>query len=288
MTDQHVQSDSHAHVDQDAGASSRVHDLPRWLTWFLIPAIGLSVILLLVLELMLGSEAMQSGLYPQRGGQTMTWYELLTFKEGPAEYAAVLMLCVGIGAGLYAVARRKRFPDKRLGVWALIMALGLFYFAGEELSWGHHIMVSLGYKQAQAETVTILGVNEQGETNIHNLDTWYGKLLGRGTKNIIELWCYIGALIIPLVLARRKPPLPTSDPGYWFWPSTATVVCAVMVFLTYRPVRFYVKMFPYESEPYWARQSELQEFFMAATLVIYISSIAWRLRQMPDPSCAAA
>jgi len=55
-----------------------------------------------------------------------------------------------------------------------------------------------------------------------------------------------------------------------------------MVFLTYRPVRLYVKIFPHENEPYWARQSELQEFFMAATLVIYVSSIAWRLRQMPQ------
>ena len=261
-------------------------DLPRWLTWYLIPAMGLSVILMLVLELALGPEAMQSGFYPQRGGQTVTWYVLMTFKEGPTEYAAVLILLPGIFASIYAVARLKRLPDKKLGAWMLICAMGLTYFAGEELSWGHHIAVSWFGKEVQSETVTVLGVNEQGETNIHNLDNFAGKMLGRNSKNIVELWCYIGALAIPLVLARRKPPMDVSDRGYWFWPTTATVVCAAMVFLAYRPVRIYVKSMSFEDEPYWARQSELQEFFMAATLVIYVSSIAWRLRQVPDPGSA--
>lgn len=263
---------------------SQLRDLPRWLTWFVLPMVGLTVILLLVLELVLGPEAMQSGFYPQPDGRSVSWYVLATFKEGPTEYAAVLVLLVGIAAGVYAVMRRKRFPDKRLGIWMLIFALGLIFFCGEELSWGHHIAVSLFGKEAQPVTLTALGRNEQGETNIHNLDNFVGKMLGRNSKNIVELWCYIGALVAPLILARRKPPLTTSDPGYWFWPTTATVVCALMVFLTYRPVRLYVKLFPFEDEPYWARQSELQEFFMAATLVIYVSSIAWRLKQMPEPT----
>lgn len=262
----------------------RPRDLPRWLTWFVLPMLGVTVILLLVLELVFGAEAMQSGFYPQPNGRTISWYVLTTFKEGPTEYAAVLVLLSGIAAAVYAVIHRKRFPDKRLGIWMLIFVLGLFYFAGEELSWGHHIAVSLFGKEAQPVTVTALGVNEQGETNIHNLDNFAGKMLGRNSKNIVELWCYIGALAVPLILVRRKPPLTTSDTGYWFWPTTATVVCALMVFLTYRPVRLYVKLFPFENEPYWARQSELQEFFMASTLVIYVSSIAWRLRQMPNPS----
>ena len=257
-------------------------DLPRWLTWGVLPALGGVVLLLLALELTIGHDAMQSGFYPQPDGRSMTWYELLTFKEGPVEYMSVLLMLPGIVAGFYAAKHYKRFPDKRLGVWALVCALGLVYYAGEELSWGHHIMVSYGWKEAQPITETALGVNEQGETNIHNLDTWYGKLLGRGTKNIVELWCYVGALIIPLVLAKKEPPVTPKDVGYWFWPTTATVVCAVMVFLTYRPVRLYVKIADFEVEPYWARQSELQEFYMAVALSIYVCSIAWRLRQVPE------
>ncbi len=260
-----------------------LRDLPRWLTWFVIPMLGVTVILFLGLELLLGPGSMQSGFYPQKDGTTLSWYVLATYKEGPTEYAAVLILLPGIVAAVYSVIRRKRFPGKKLGIWMVICAIGLIYFAGEELSWGHHIAVSIGKKEAQPVTITALGLNEQGETNIHNLDNFAGKMLGRNSKNLVELWCYIGAFAAPLILARRKPPLAPTEIGYWFWPTTATLVCAIMVFLTYRPVRLYVKMSDLQDEPYWARQSELQEFFMAATLVIYVSSIAWRLRQMPEP-----
>ena len=58
-----------------------------------------------------------------------------------------------------------------------------------------------------------------------------------------------------------------------------------MVFLTYRPVRLYVKIFPYEEEPYWARQSELQEFFMANdTGYLYL---VYRLAAATDARSAA-
>ncbi len=291
MPDQHGADETLNPTDNgNQQAVVRLYDLPRWLTWGVLPAMGLSIVLLLLLELTLGTQAMQSGFYTQPDGQTVTWYVLATYKEGPTEYAAVLILLFGIVAAIYALMRRKRFPDRKLGMLMLICALGLIYFAGEELSWGHHIAVSLFGKEAQPVTLTALGVNEQGETNIHNLDNFAGKMLGRNSKNLVELWCYIGALVMPLILARRKPPLTPSDADYWFWPTTATVVCAVMVFLTYRPVRLYIRLNPYPEglEPYWARQSELQEFFMAATLVIYVSSIAWRLRQMPDRISASA
>ena len=194
-----------------------LRDLPKWLTWFVIPMLGVSVILLLFLELLLGPGPMQSGFYPQPDGMTVTWYVLLTFKEGPTEYALVLLLLPGIAAAIYAVAKRRRFPDKKLGAWMVICVLGLVFFAGEELSWGHHIRVSLGLKEAKPETTTALGVNEQGETNIHNLDNFLGKMLGRNSKNVVELWCYIGAFYMPLALARRKPKLLPSGVRHWFW-----------------------------------------------------------------------
>ncbi len=289
MTDQPIEQDTLPSVDQDVavGAASPIHDLPKWLTWYLIPALGLIVLLLLALELVLGADAMRSGFFIQNGGWTLTWYELLTFKEGPMEYTGVLLMVPGVIAGFYAAFNFKRFPDRRLGVWALICTLGLIYYGGEELSWGDHFRVSMGWKHRQHTTETVLGLNEQGETNIHNLDTPLGKLLGRTSKNIVELWCYVGALVIPLILLKRQSPLGISDRGYWFWPTTATAVCAVLVFVTYRPIRVYVKLMDFEHEPYWARQSELQEFFMAAALSIYVCSIAWRLRQIPDPSKSA-
>lgn len=287
MSDQAIHKSQQSSGDQTASPVRQPRDLPKWLTWYVVPGMGLAILFLLLLELVFGIEAMRSGFYPQRDGLTLTWYELITFKEGPMEYTGVLLMVPGILAGLYAALKFKRFPDRRLGVWALICALGLIYYGGEELSWGDHFRVSMGWKERQSISESALGLNEQGETNIHNLDNIVGKTLGRNSKNIVELWCYIGALAIPLVLARRKPPLSVSERGYWFWPTTATVVCAVLVFVTYRPVRVFVKLVEYDQEPYWARQSELQEFFMAAALSIYVCSIAWRLRQVPDVPSAA-
>ncbi len=270
-----------------SGTNVTPRDLPRWLTWYVLPGSGLLLLVLLGLELVLGLDAMRSGFFPNKQGVSLTWYELMTFKEGLMEYTGVLLMVPGVIAGLYAVIMCRRFPDKRLGIWALICALGLIYYGGEELSWGHHARVSLGLKQPEKVTETALGVNEQGETNIHNLDTPLGKLLGRTSKNIVELWCYIGALVIPLMLAKKKPALGVKDFGYWFWPTTSTVVCAALVFLVYRPVRLYVRIAELDPEPYWARQSELQEYFMGLCLAIYVCSIGWRLRQVEDVPATA-
>ncbi len=121
---------------ESAGQASYPSDLPKWLSWGLFPALGLVIIVALLLELGLGPGWMQSGFYPQPDGTSATWYVLLTYKEGPAEYLTVLAILPGIFAAIYAFLRRKRFPNRKLGWWMAICALGMIYFAGEELSWG--------------------------------------------------------------------------------------------------------------------------------------------------------
>ena len=273
-----------ARIDSDSTSrdSGDLRDLPKWLTFGVVPGFGIFVIGLLVLELVLGEQAMYSGLYEYEPGKSFTWYAVIMFKEGPIEYLTVLVMVPAVIAALYCVRHFRRFPAAWLGVWMGICALGLVYYGGEELSWGHHIAVKHFGKEATPESETVLGFNEQGETNIHNLDTWYGKMLGRTSKYVVEAWCYIAALAMPLLLTRRKPPLnPATDAGYWFWPTTATVAAAAMVLLAYRPSRLYIKLILDGDEPEWLRQSELQEFYIACTLSIYVLSIAWRLRQTP-------
>ena len=91
------------------------------------------------------------------------FYAWLETKEGPVEYATVVVLIPGIVAGWFAFKHRRSIAGRWIGPWMILGALALFYFAGVELSWGQHILKWDSpdlFKQ----------VNRQEETNLHNID----------------------------------------------------------------------------------------------------------------------
>ena len=138
------------------------------------------------------------------------FYEWLRRKEGPLEWATAGVLPIGIVAALVAFRRRSVFPVKWFGSWMIICAAGMFYFMGEELSWGQHIF---HWETPDA----VKEINRQDETNLHNINTF----LGRKPKQVIELWTIVGCIVMPIVLARRSPrPDPRTQIAPWFWPWT--------------------------------------------------------------------
>jgi len=263
MSDHEIANQPHADI--------ALRDLSPWLSWWLPFGVFALAFLTLVLYLAFG----------------LPWFMVLFLaKEGPIEYAAVLVLLLGIFYGIGAFMFRRRLPTRHrtwLSVWLIVFCLGCVYFTGEELSWGYHIRTQFfGKARTGQPKQTFLGVNEQGETNIHNIDKWWAKLFGRSSKYILEFgWVYVASLILPLLLRDRKPPLlPQSDGHYWLWPSMATCGSAALVFLSYRPWRWTMKLLDIEATG-WRRHSEIQEFFIATTLMLYLASFYTRLRQMP-------
>jgi hypothetical protein len=229
-------------------------------------------------------------------------FDLLTYKEGPVEWATVGVALLGAVAALAAFARRARLPDPRLGWFLLVFAAGMIYIAGEESSWGQHILNprlpgdpeevktgglpnidprsegALTGEERQAvlqELSWFQRLNDQSETNLHNLPGFWGDLFGKLPKQLVEYGSLIACVIIPLFFAHRLRLHDRARLAHWLMPTTATSVAAVVAFLLPWPRRV-VSLFV-EEEPIVLRLSEPQEFYLALTLALYAASLAVRL-----------
>jgi hypothetical protein len=189
-------------------------------------------------------------------------------KEGPIEWATVIVLIPGIVGGAWAFSRREVLPPGRVRKWLFLMTLGAFYFAGEEMSWGQQLF-HWDSPEFFAEH------NRQSETNLHN----FSSLFGRKLRILCELFALVGGVIIPLRAAKKHTD--PAKPGHWFWPTRVCIPVASLAILTYMPDRWEDTFGEFES-PFWAslRLSEPQEYYFALFITIYLLSIAARVKRL--------
>ncbi len=197
-------------------------------------------------------------------------YDAIMYKEGPIEYLGVAFLLMGVGYGVTMLVRyREHFPERWLTKWYALVILAMFVLAGEEISWGQH----LGLWDREDVPEAIRAVNDQNETNLHNitnkLDQWPRYVLVGGT--------FVGYVVIPIYLRRRRETMGTDNPGYWFWPTRAGLIAALGAMLIPFPKRFY-EWTTGEDASRALRHSELQESYIAILLTIYVVSAYTRLR----------
>ncbi len=188
---------------------------------------------------------------------------------GVVELATPVVLFGGIGVGVAALRYCQRLPAPWLGGWIALVTLACFYFAGEELSWGQHL---LGW----ATPEPMMELNDQGETNIHNISSWFDQK----PRLVLELWVIFGGIIRPLRVRRRK--VACSDWRYWFWPSYVCLPAALLAILIRIPDRL-ESWFGIGPLPLAIRYSEPQEYYFAVFLSIYLCSVWFRARQLPRP-----
>jgi len=186
---------------------------------------------------------------------------------GIAETGTVLILLPAIAAGM-AIFRhyRNRLPLWLLG-WLLGWILACAYFAGEEASWGQHY-----FHWVTPETIQ--GQNDQNETNLHNIGTWFDQK----PRTLVELWMVFAGLLVPLI--RRFRPqalLADRDWSRWFWP-TAIGMPAVIAFLFSLAVALIAKKTG-RPDLHQLGSNELREFYIAVFLSSYLLSLWYRLRQ---------
>ncbi|MDY7021056.1 MAG: hypothetical protein SWJ54_06795, partial [Cyanobacteriota bacterium] len=77
--------------------------------------------------------------------------------------------------------------------WMLLAACGSFYVAGEEISWGQHIV---GWESGDFWKT----INDQEETNLHNTSSW----LDQKPRLLLELAVIFGGIFIPLAHRSGK------------------------------------------------------------------------------------
>lgn len=195
-------------------------------------------------------------------------YNLLFESEvGIVELATPAVLLVAIAAGGAALRYRGRFLGAWLNLWVPLLTLACFYFAGEELSWGQHL-----FGWATPEYLNT--INDQGETNIHNISSWFDQK----PRLVLELWVLGGGVIYPL--RRRHREARISDWGYWFWPTYVCFPAALLAILIRLPDRL-EDWFGIGPLPLAIRYSEPQEYYFAVFLALYLTSIWYRVRQLP-------
>jgi len=187
---------------------------------------------------------------------------------GIAENGTVLILLPAIVAGIAMLRHYRNRLPLWMAAWLLGWILACVYFAGEEASWGQHYF-------GWAAPETLRGLNDQNETNLHNIGTWFDQK----PRTLVELWIVFAGLLVPLI-RRIQPRALWADRDWsrWFWPTTIGIP-TVMVFLFSLVVALIAKKTG-RADLHYLGSNELREFYIAAFLSSYLLSLWYRLRQM--------
>jgi hypothetical protein len=177
------------------------------------------------------------------------------------EIGTVLLSLTACVLGLVAVFGRPRIPDKLTRVLLGILAVGCFYLAGEEASWGQHIF---GWQAGGIWSE----FNYQQETNLHNLkELSFTNQLPR----LVVTFGAIACVFSPWLRRRMVPEeRPKASRWHWLLPTGVCIVTALLVLLPPIPKKLGLPALP---EP-----GETEEFYMALLLALYFASILIRKR----------
>jgi hypothetical protein len=208
----------------------------------------------------------------------VAWYRSWFHGEtGIVEIGTLLALVAAVCAGVSAVRASSSLPTRWLRYWLLALLAATLYFAGEEMSWGQHL---LGW--GTPEWFAQWTGNRQEETNLHNINGWFNQK----PRHLFQAWIVIGGLLVPASrLWRRRDASPRSDWSYWFWPTAVCAWTAALVLLVRVPewLAGALEVQPLDGGYFWltfAPYAEIQEYCMAMFLLVYFCSIAYRARQL--------
>ncbi len=200
-------------------------------------------------------------------------YKWVTGEDHLAEILQVAFYALALGTGI--AVTQKLAVTKRHGVALLylLVCTGLVFLLGEELSWGQRL---LGWSTPES----LLAVNKQGETNIHNID-------GVGTA-FKWLQMLVGAYgtLLPVTLLRW-PALRTRFPvTRWLVPHPTLVPYFVMLFLW----RFYRNAFEPPQSFYFvvSEYNEVLELVLAMGFFLFMRFQLHGLQQERREAAAPA
>ena len=229
----------------------RTNDLPTWL-WLWFPI----VVAIFPFVLRIIDPATDSFVFGERG---------------IIENLTALLLVIGIVIGFRIQMSKVPLPFPALRVWIALLMLGCFYFAGEELSWGQHLIgweTPAGWKD----------VNDQGETNLHNTSA----LLDQFPRTMLTIAAIVGGILVPLFFIVREKSPDKESFFYWLWPTYVNIpACflAIAVSLHEKSYKLFDSQVPDLLD---IRAGELKECLLAMFLLLYIASFYRRLTSVGE------
>lgn len=171
-------------------------------------------------------------------------------EQGPHEVLQTL-----VAAWACLLAAKTVFDVKALLLkgWFLCAALGCFYIAGEEVSWGQHI-----FDWATPEFW--VAVNDQNETNLHNTSAW----LDQKPRLLLFIGIVVAGLIIPAL--RRWSPDKLPRKFEILYPSSLLAVTALGVTIPH----LFQKLLEAFGLSFFERVSEVQELYIYYFMLLYV------------------
>jgi hypothetical protein len=152
-----------------------------------------------------------------------------------------------------------------LRVWIGVAALGALYIAGEEASWGQHL---IGWDTPESWQ----GVNDQNETNLHNISSW----LDQKPRLLMQLGIIVGGIILPIVLPYWRT-LQTSRVALII-PPIALMPTALLALVYY--VLDDLKPLMPDSSWIVTRPAEVEETFLVLFVLFYLVVLKRRLAEV--------
>jgi len=184
------------------------------------------------------------------------WYQNWMHPEGfgVLELLHLITPLAGMVVALAILTRRWVYSHRFVVIWTTLLALGCLYIAGEEHSWGQHLL----HWQTPSYWADI---NRQNETNLHNV----AHLFGKTPKIILEISIVVGGLLIPFV-ALFKTTIRQAPFGL-FLPANALIPTAFLVLFT----KVWDILSKQDILPTFAtRISEVEETFIYLFIFFYI------------------
>ena len=192
---------------------------------------------------------------------------------GLVENATTIMLIASTVLAVLAWRMRDRVRTRLFGPFMLVFALGCFFFAGEEASWGQHW---LGF----APPEEIAARNDQGEFNLHN-DPLLEKILDQPPRLALTIAALVGGVIAPVVRRRRSLPdhqFESEKLWGWIWPPLICFPAALVSLTVSLPKKVAEAAGGHESYYLEISPGETKEFCLAVFLLVYVASIWLALR----------
>ena len=223
--------------------------LPDWL-WIWVPLLFLLIVPILFI------------LFPGHA------QDLIGEENGIPDLATPMVLIPAIVFGFRCLALRRRLPAAWLPVWLMLVTVACIYFAGEEISWGQSF-----FHWSTPEVIS--RINDQQETNLHNMSSWFDQK----PRLLLALGVLIGGIILPLWRKWKGIVYGAQDWRYWFWPDIVCLPAGLLAFLVRIPQRYEnITGHWLFSAPF--RTSELQEFYFAYFLMLYLVSCYSRVKRL--------
>ena len=200
------------------------------------------------------------------------FYQRFIFGEqGLTEQLTALtaLLAVYLGVRVVLLARQQ-LPILEV-LWLGLATLGCVYLAGEEVSWGQQLV-----HWQTPDTFAV--INHQHESNLHNMSSW----LNQKPRIVLELWVLVGGIVLPVWRSLTNKALrPVAGFSYWFWPGRECLPTALLAIFILFPKRDrqLLELPGLLVEVHW---SELQEYYVALFLALYLAVILRRLQCRPS------